>query len=107
MKDVDVTLIMRAIDILIDKAEKYDEYIKEQGSTESIKRKAEKFYCKSLTTDIVAKMHDVSKATVIKYVKLGLIPIHPNSTDGKILIRASDGITLDFDDLKYKSKYIR
>ena len=35
---------------------------------------------------------------------MGLIPKHPDSTDGKILIRASDAMVLDFDELQKQSK---
>ena len=104
MKNVDVNAMMTNFNILIAKSEKYDEIIKEQGSINSIKQKAERFYSKSLTADVVAKLHSVTKPTVLKYVKMGLIPKHPDSTDGKTLIRASDAMVLDFDELQKQSK---
>ena len=102
MKNANIDAIRTNIDILIIKSEKYDEIIKEQGSINSIKQKAERFYSKSLTVDVVAKLHSVTKPTVLKYVKMGLIPKHPDSTDGEILIRASDAMILDFDELQKK-----
>lgn len=106
MKDIDISSMMENMNVLIEKAKKYDEYVEAQGSIERLKSKSERFYCKALTADFVAKYHDVSKPTVLKYVKLGLIPTHPNSKDGRILIRASDNITLDFFELQHKSKYL-
>ena len=59
-----------------------------------------RFYNCALNTGIVAELHSVSSELVRKYVKLGLIPVHPMSSDAKILIRASDALMLDFAELK-------
>ena len=59
-----------------------------------------KFYNCALNTCMVASLHSVSAELVRKYVKLGFIPVHPLSTDAKILIRASDALMLDFVELK-------
>lgn len=64
-----------------------------------------RFYNCALNTGVVADLHSVSKALVRKYVKLGLIPTHPSSSDGKIMIRASDALTLDFSELKRRMLY--
>lgn len=64
----------------------------------------EKFYNVALTTSEVAKLHGYNEATVRKYVKLGLIPLHPQSSDKKILIRASVALVLDFDHLRRQSQ---
>ena len=61
---------------------------------------ADKFYNSALGVEVVAAMHGVNPATVRKYVKTGAIPKHPNSTDGKILIRGSVALLLDFDELR-------
>ena len=57
---------------------------------------ADKFYAVALPVEIVAKLHSVSPYLVRRYVKMGLIPTHPGSTDAKILVRASDALLLDF-----------
>lgn len=64
-----------------------------------------RFYNCALNTVVVAELHSVSQALVRKYVKLGLIPTHPSSSDGKIMIRASDALTLDFSELKRRMLY--
>lgn len=63
-----------------------------------------RFYNVAMTTGEVAKFHGVSEQVVRKYVSLGLIELHPMSCDKKILVRASDALTLDFKDLKTKAK---
>lgn len=64
---------------------------------------ADKFYAVSLPVCIVAKLHGVSEYLVRKYVRLGLIPAHPASTDAKILVRGSDALLLDFNDLRSRA----
>ncbi|OFY43962.1 MAG: hypothetical protein A2X18_07480 [Bacteroidetes bacterium GWF2_40_14] len=66
---------------------------------------AQKFYNSALTTEAVASLHSVSTALVRRYVKLGYIEQHPNSTDAKILVRASTALLLDFKNLRYNSKH--
>lgn len=66
---------------------------------------ASKFYNVAMNTMMVATLHGVSMAVVRKYVHLGLIPTHPESTDAKLLVRGSVALQLDFDDLKCKAKY--
>ena len=60
----------------------------------------EKFYNVEWTLDDVARHHGIHKETVRRYVKAGLIPTHPKTTDGKIFIRASIGMQLDFELLR-------
>lgn len=64
----------------------------------------DKFYSKTMTVEFVAYLHDVHPNTVRKYINCGMIPKHPSSTSGKILIRASDALTLDFDEMRRRSK---
>lgn len=59
-----------------------------------------KFYAVALTTEEVARLHGVGVVRVRDYARRGLIPLHPNSTDAKLLFRASDALTLDFQALK-------
>lgn len=66
----------------------------------------DKYYNVEMTTSEVAKLHDIHEATVRKYVNLGLIPTHPKSSDSKMLIRGSIGLTLDFDLLRRKSQLL-
>ena len=64
----------------------------------------DKFHARTFTVEQLAYLHDVHPNTIRKYIKCGLIPKHPNSSNGKILIRVSDGLTLDFEELRRKSK---
>lgn len=66
---------------------------------------ATKFYAVTLTTEEVAKLHGVSPARVRDYASRGLIETHPNSTDAKLLFRASTVLTLDFSELKKLKLY--
>lgn len=73
-----------------------------QLETDSVR--ATKFYPSPLNVEAVASLHGVSKQTVLKYVALGLIPRHPDSTDHKVLIRASIALLLDFSTLRKESQ---
>lgn len=64
-----------------------------------------RFYNTALSTIVVAQLHNVSPELVRKYVKCGLIPTHPMSSDAKVLIRASDALLLDFVEMKRKLLY--
>lgn len=64
-----------------------------------------RFYAVAMTTEEVAKFHGVSTARVRDYAHRGLIEIHPNSTDAKLLFRASSALRFDFSELK-KAKLI-
>lgn len=66
----------------------------------------DKMYTKTMTVEMVAYLHDVHQNTVRKYVNCGLIEKHPTSSHGKILIRASEALTLDFSELRKKSKVL-
>lgn len=68
---------------------------------------ANKFYAVAFGVDTVSKMHDVSPYLVREYIKLGLIPQHPRSTQAKILIRMSDALLLDFNQLREHAKSLR
>lgn len=68
---------------------------------------ADRFYNVALSTTDVARLHSVSDYLVRKYIELGLIEKHPLSTDKKLFVRASVALTLDFTELKNKSKYWR
>ncbi len=68
---------------------------------------ANRFYAVAFGVDAVAKMHDVSPYLVREYVKMGLIPQHPRSTQAKILIRLSDALLLDFNLLREAAKVHR
>lgn len=66
---------------------------------------AGRFYAAALNVEAVATLHNVHPDTVRKYVSLGCIEKHPDSTDAKILIRASEALMLDFKELRKKGKY--
>ena len=90
--------VIQDMDYSNKKLEEENEYLRAHGVN------IDKFYAKTMTVEMVAYLHDVHPNTVRKYINCGLIPKHPNSTNGKILIRASDRLTLDFDELRRKSK---
>lgn len=81
-----------------------------RAENERLKRSsvnADRFYSAMLSTEEVGRLHGVNKATVLNYVKRGLIEKAPDSTDGKIWIRASVALMLDFEKMKDKLKYMR
>lgn len=59
-----------------------------------------KFDLTTLPLIAVAQMHNVDPRTIRAYIEDGYILKHPDSTDGKFLIRASDAIRLDFKELR-------
>lgn len=63
---------------------------------------ARQFYNAPLTTRMVADLHGVTPALVRKYIEAGYIPLHPLSSSGKLLVRGSDALTLDFKRMRYK-----
>lgn len=65
---------------------------------------ADRFRNVPLPLDTVGAMHGVSSKVVRRLVSVGLIPKHPMSTDAKILVRASDALTLDIDMLRAKAR---
>ena len=67
----------------------------------------EKFYSVAFDIETVAKLHGVSKYIVRSYINLGLIDKHPNSTDSRFLIRASEALILDFKHLREQAKLIK
>lgn len=67
---------------------------------------SEKFYSVPMTLEVAGSLHGVSAKVLRRLVSLGLIPLHPSSTDAKILIRASEAIKLDLEDLKEKAKHL-
>ena len=75
---------------------------KEAGSVD-----ASRVYAVALTTEEVARFHGVSAARVRDYAGRGLIELHPNSTDAKLLFRASTVLTLDFSKLKKEKFYLK
>lgn len=68
---------------------------------------ASRFYAVALTTEEVARFHGVSAARVRDYAGRGLIELHPNSTDAKLLFRASTVLTLDFSKLKKEKSCLK
>jgi len=80
--------------------------LKEENETLRQNRmNAQKFYAVTLDIKTVASLHGLTPDTIRTYIKAGLIEAHPNSTDSKILIRASHAILLDWDELKKKYRY--
>lgn len=69
--------------------------------------RAEKFYSWAVDVETVAAMHGVSRYIVRRYIELGLIETHPNSSPAKFLVRGSTALTLDFKELKEEAKYMK
>lgn len=59
-----------------------------------------RFYAVPMTTEEVAKFHGISTARVRDYASRGLIELHPNTTDKRMLFRASTALGLNFNVLK-------
>lgn len=74
---------------------------------ESSQYDANKFYAVAFGVEEVSRMHDVSPYLVREYVRMGLIPQHPRSSQAKILVRLSDALTLDFNALRERAKEYR
>lgn len=101
---------MEATAVLSEVAALVNECQSLRAENERLKRSsvnADRFYNVALSTTDVARLHSVSDYLVRKYIELGLIEKHPLSTDKKLFIRASVALTLDFTELKKKSKYWR
>lgn len=60
----------------------------------------ERFHNVPMSLDVAGQLHGVSAKVVRRLVELGLISKHPQSTDRKILIRASEAIRMDIDQLR-------
>ncbi len=101
-----VQLLHNFIDSLVADKEQYSLLKKEVGDIKTFKDYANKFYSRKMSLAMVAHLHEVHCVTVRKYVKLGLIETHPDSTDAKIIIRASIALGLDFSRLKKEAKVI-
>lgn len=76
------------------------------ASKESQSIDISRFEMVSMTTEEVARFHGVSTVRVRDYAHRGLIPQHPNSTDGKMLFRASEILKLNFDKLRSAKKQL-
>jgi len=61
---------------------------------------ADRFYNAKMTVEMVASLHGVHPHTVRRYISLGLIEKHPDSTDAKMFVRGSIALKLDFSNLK-------
>ncbi len=78
-----------------------------KGELEALKSNsvdASKFYAVAVGMETVATLHGVHPHTVRKYIALGLIEKHPDSTDGKILVRGSVALLLDFSELRKQAR---
>ncbi len=64
-----------------------------------------KFYAVAVGVETVATLHGVHADTVRKYISLGLIDKHPDSSDSKMLVRGSVALLLDFSELRRQARY--
>ncbi|MDR2074316.1 MAG: hypothetical protein LBP36_03025 [Oscillospiraceae bacterium] len=76
----------------------------DRAVSDRMKAEYNKFYNTFITIDGVASMHNVSRQTVINYIKGGMIPIENRSEYGKYQIRMSDALKLNFSELKIRLK---
>ena len=60
----------------------------------------ERFHNVPMTLDVAGQLHGVSAKVLRRLVELGLIAKHPQSSDSKILIRASEAIRMDVEVLR-------
>lgn len=67
----------------------------------------ERFYNVAMPIEMAGQLHGVSAKVIRRLVELGLIAKHPQSSDAKILIRASEAIRMDIDSLREKAKMRR
>lgn len=65
----------------------------------------ERFYSVPMSLEVAGQLHGVSSKVVRRLVELGLIAKHPQSSDSKILIRASEAIRMDIDKLRERAKF--
>lgn len=63
-----------------------------------------RFYAVALTAEEVAKLHGVSARRVRDYANRGLLPLHPSSTDGKMLFRASEALVFDIKEVRREKR---
>lgn len=87
--------------------DRYNHLERENEKLRASQVNASRFYAVAFGVNVVSKMHDVSPYLVREYVKMGLIPQHPRSTQAKILIRLSDALLLDFNMLREEAKDYR
>lgn len=67
----------------------------------------ERFHNVAMPIEMAGQLHGVSAKVIRRLVELGLIAKHPQSSDSKILIRASEAIRMDIDNLREKAKMQR
>ncbi len=79
-----------------------------KGELEALKSNsvdASKFYAVAVGVETIATLHGVHADTVRKYISLGLIDKHPDSSDSKVLVRGSVVLLLDFSELRRQARY--
>lgn len=67
----------------------------------------ERFHNVPMTLEVAGQLHGVSAKVIRRLVELGLIAKHPQSYDSKILIRASEAIRMNIDELKERAKNLK
>lgn len=67
----------------------------------------ERFHNVAMPIEMAGQLHGVSAKVIRRLVELGLIAKHPQSSDSKILIRASEAIRMDIDELRERAKIQR
>ena len=63
------------------------------------------FYNSVLTVEMVSMLHRLHPDTIREYVKRGVIEKHPDSSDRKILIRASDALLFNHKEAMKKGAF--
>ncbi|MDR2653264.1 MAG: helix-turn-helix domain-containing protein [Prevotellaceae bacterium] len=71
---------------------------------ERVNAEYNKFYNTFIYPENIAKMHNVSRQTIINYINDGLIPTEPHNEGEHYKIRMSEALKLDFSKLKKQLK---
>lgn len=89
--------VLRAVAELVNRKTLLEQ---ENEMLKSTRVDTERFHSIPMTLEVAGQLHGVSAKVVRRLVELGLISKHPQSTDSKILIRASEAIRMDIDQLR-------
>ena len=96
--------VLRAVAELVNRKTLLEQ---ENEMLKSTRVDTERFHSIPMTLEVAGQLHGVSAKVVRRLVDLGLIAKHPQSTDSKILIRASEAIRMDIDQLRNLAKLKR
>ena len=96
--------VLRAVAELVNRKTLLEQ---ENEMLKSTRVDTERFHSIPMTLEVAGQLHGVSSKVIRRLVELGLIVKHPQSSDRKILIRASEAIRMNIDELKVKAKILK